>query len=135
MFVNKMLLKGIVMLRDSITMEEVVAFLNNLLQIDCIAMSELVGTRVRCNPNMADHPSVQVMARNDPETGEVGDFRVGIFGILNGMFGIQEDGMGPMLYLIEDNTNKVIKFMTQEQYKKEKAEHNKKMEEEKNDNS
>lgn len=70
--------KGI---RENITPQEVVDFLNSLLQVDANAIHNLVEERVPCNEAMADHPLVQVVG------GVSGMASVGFLGILNGMFG------------------------------------------------
>lgn len=75
------------MIKQSITLEEVVAFLNELVVIDRAAMTALVETRVPCNEALADHPTVQVSCREDGA-------RVGLLGILNGLFGVDERGYG-----------------------------------------
>lgn len=64
------------MIHESRTLDETIAFLNELVRIDPEAVRQLVETRVDCNQAMVDHPSVIVVGS-----------RVGLLGILNGLFG------------------------------------------------
>jgi hypothetical protein len=63
--------------------ESVIVYMNEIMDKDRKAVHTLVELRVPCNDALADHPTVQV-------TGNV----VGLLGILNGLIGIKEDGMG-----------------------------------------
>ena len=65
----------------------VVAFLNELVEIDRPAIAALVANRVPCNEQLANHPSVQVSAQH-------GGFHVGLLGLLNGLCGVRTDGYG-----------------------------------------
>jgi hypothetical protein len=72
---------------------EMVEFLNSLVETDRYAMADLLCQRVPCNRKLADHPTVQVAAHNRRDTTiPPGGFRVGILGVLNGYYGIHEDG-------------------------------------------
>jgi hypothetical protein len=64
---------------------KIVDYLNSLLKIDPEAISELFNNRVPCNKKLAYHPTVQVQMIEDFS-------RVGIIGILNGFFGVYDDG-------------------------------------------
>ena len=77
------------MIHDSVTLDQVVAFLNELLRLDRDAVGKLLAARVPCNQAFADHPTVQVAKRGD------GTYDVGILGVLNGLFGVFEAG-GPV---------------------------------------
>lgn len=76
------------MIREDVS--EVVEFLNSLLKYDWEAVQELVQTRVKCNKRLADHPTVQV-GLNQDDSG-VSEYYVGLLGILNGYFGVYDDG-------------------------------------------
>lgn len=84
-------------MKESITPAEVCAFLNELLLVDEKCITELFRHHQRCNKKMRDHPTVQVNLYSDEEHPEVG-----IMGILNGMFGIREDGMGALCYEVSE---------------------------------
>lgn len=81
------------MIRPSITLVEVVTLLNELVALDQDAMTALVENRVVCNEALANHPTVQVV-------GLLGDgdnnCMVGILGILNGIFGTDDEHCGAL---------------------------------------
>lgn len=76
---------------NSITLEEVIDRLNGALELDPSAMKRLVEARVPCNQGLADHPTIQVQSiREDGQT----VFRVGVLGLLNGLFGVDSENWG-----------------------------------------
>jgi len=79
----------------SVTPEDVVKLLNEAVKLDPAAMRALVEARVPCNEALADHPTIQVSAYNE-QTGKPtpGNFKVGILGLLNGLFGTDSVGWG-----------------------------------------
>jgi len=81
--------------QKTITPHDVVALLNEAVKLDPVAMHALVEARVPCNKALADHPTIQVSAY-DELTGEPTPnwFKVGILGILNGLFGTDSAGWG-----------------------------------------
>jgi hypothetical protein len=83
------------MVVEHVSVDDVIDYLNDLIQIDKPAVAALVANRVPCNEAMAQHPTVQVAAQND-------GFHVGLLGILNGMFGVDEAGWGPIMFVFED---------------------------------
>jgi len=86
------------MIKESVTLDETIAYLNRLLMLDREAIRALIETRVVCNESLADHPSVQVMLAED------GGYLVGLLGILNGLFGTFPDGWGSIVAIFDDNT-------------------------------
>ena len=75
------------MLKDFVTIDDVVELLNDAVDKDPEAIYKLAVNRVPCNAMLADHPTIQV--------GKFGDeYKVGLIGILNGIFGIADDGFG-----------------------------------------
>ena len=79
------------MIADSITPEDVVKVLNSAMKADRVTIQAMIFGRVTCNQAMADHPTIQVGQAGD------GSFEVGILGIINGLFGVDErDGYGPI---------------------------------------
>lgn len=90
------------MLKDSVTINDVVELLNDAFEKDSGAMDALCNTRVVCNKELANHPTIQV--------GKYGDeYKVGLIGILNGIFGTAEDGWGAIG--IEVDGDKLIGFL------------------------
>jgi hypothetical protein len=71
------------------TIEHALYYLNELIKLDPDAMHALVETRHPCNEALADHPTTQVIENSDGTTS------VGLVGILNGLFGVDDDGWGP----------------------------------------
>lgn len=75
------------MLKDSVTIDDVIELLNGAIEMDSEAINNLVKSRVTCNELLADHPTIQA--------GKFGDeYKVGLIGILNGIFGSADDGWG-----------------------------------------
>lgn len=72
------------MLRDSVTVEQAIELLNSALEADPIAIQNLMNSRVTCNDDLANHPTIQV---GSDGVGEDSPFRVGLLGIVNGLFG------------------------------------------------
>ena len=86
------------MLKETITIQDVCDLLNELLEKDRYCINSLLFTRVTCNKAIADHPTVQVQQyKNDKLPA------VGLIGIINGLFGIREDGMGAFCAEVDDN--------------------------------
>jgi len=89
------------MLKETVTVDEVIEFLNEVLAIDGDAICNLVETRVACNAALANHPTVQVSPQD-------GNYTVGLLGILNGIFGTDEDGRGPIVATFNSTAVKYI---------------------------
>jgi len=89
-------------MKESITVEDVLDVLNRAVEKDPGAMSALVEQRIPCNRALADDPTIQVAAKDD-------DFKVGFLGVLNGCFGVDDDGWGPIMMRLEDG--KVLGFV------------------------
>lgn len=72
------------------------------MDYDCV--HELVFHRVKCNKLVADHPTVQVEHYKS-------DYfpKLGIIGLINGLFGIQDDGMGAIYFEI-DNNGRILSY-------------------------
>jgi len=83
------------MIRDIVSITKVIDYLNELLELDRPAVAALIANRIPCNREMADHPSVQVSSQH-------GGYHVGMLGILNGIFGIDEEGFGGIVAVFEE---------------------------------
>jgi hypothetical protein len=88
------------MIKETITIDDAINLLNQIVKMDPVAAKLLLDARVLCNKQLADHETIQVRCEN-------GTCRVGILGILNGIFGIQDDGWGPIAAVVEDDGNVV----------------------------
>lgn len=76
--------------------DSVIATLNRLHQADPTVLPSLIATRVTCNEAIANDPTIQVEeVSDDCDPPHIGH-RVGFLGILNGVFGVDEDGWGPI---------------------------------------
>lgn len=95
--------------------DDIIAFLNSLVEVDSNAINLLVGTRVPCNEDMADHPTVQV------GMGDSGLPVVGILGVLNGYCGIRSDYNGPIMAVFEDDGT-LIRFCNTDEFIQETKE-------------
>lgn len=82
-------------LREQITIDQVIAFFNELIALDTSALTPLFLLRSECNEALADHPTVQVAEHAD-------GYSVGLMGIINGMFGVTRGGFGPIAYVVRD---------------------------------
>jgi hypothetical protein len=81
------------MIRESITIEDALVVLNRAFQADPMAMDALSSARVPCNSMLADDPEIQVASRMTNTDGgrPVTQYAVGFLGIINGLFGIDEE--------------------------------------------
>jgi hypothetical protein len=92
-----------------------VAVLNRALEADPDAINELftADRRPSCNEALANDPTIQVM--KDPNyTG----WSIGVLGLLNGIFGIREDGNGYIcaIYNVECPTHgELEEFLSKEE--------------------
>lgn len=87
----------------TIDVDQAIAFLNHIVQIDREAVDRLIKTRVPCNKSLANHPTVQVgYQENDNPKGD--RFEVGFLGIINGLFGIRDDKRGFICAMYEGDS-------------------------------
>jgi hypothetical protein len=92
------------MTRQEVSIEDAIAYLNELLDLDAKAMGAMIGSGVPCNDALRDHPTALVLA-----TGPTGsNARIGILGLLNGLFGVRDDGLGEISAVFE--SDKLVRF-------------------------
>ena len=84
-------------MRQVVSVDYVIEFLNSALKDDKEAIHNLIEQRVICNEKLADHPTIQVSCKNKEQ------FEVGLLGILNGLFGTTEEGLGLISAVYEDD--------------------------------
>lgn len=77
------------MIHDPCSLDQAISILNELVAADPIAMRNLIENRVPCNEGLAEHPTAQVGFHDN-------EYRIGLLGVLNGIFGIHEDGNGAL---------------------------------------
>jgi uncharacterized protein with von Willebrand factor type A (vWA) domain len=92
------------MIKTQVTVDEVIEVLNEALRLDPQAMNELIAARIPCNEKLADHPTIQVGMRNGGVT------TIGPLGLLNGLFGVQENGYGPISVRVESDLKTIVCF-------------------------
>jgi len=82
----------------------IITFLNELVDADPVAMTQLIETRVPCDETLVEHPTVQVLVEGDKHS-------VGMLGILNGIIGARpEDGWGYVAAEFDDD-GRLVKFL------------------------
>ena len=91
-------------IQKKITPQDAVDLLNEAAKLNAQAIRALVDHRVRVNDKLADHPTIQV-AVNRYEVPYLG-----MLGVLNGLFGIDEHGCGAILAEVSHKYNGGIKF-------------------------
>ena len=91
--------------KEKVTLDKVVDLLNQALELDPEAINELFSTRVVCKDGLADHPTIQVFTDK-----ERGFSRVGLIGIINGIFGIDNEGWGHFGVKLDSN-DKIEEFL------------------------
>jgi hypothetical protein len=97
--------------KKSVTMKDVVSLLNDCVKRDRECMDKLVNTRVVCNKKLANHNTVQIK-RSKNKKGII--YEVGLLGILNGLFGVDETGWGAISansVLLKNGKEKVEGFV------------------------
>jgi hypothetical protein len=81
-------------MRESVTKDEAIELLNAALSLDPEAMKALAFSRVECNEPLAVHPTIQVIRVGEKNM-------VGLMGILNGLFGVDDRGVGAIAMELE----------------------------------
>lgn len=72
------------MIKESITIQDALDVLNRALKSDPEAIRQLCVNRTKCNKELSNDPTIQAHKALDNE------WQVGLTGILNGLFGIEE---------------------------------------------
>ena len=80
---------------ESVTVDQAIEVLNRIHEKDPRVMLTLISARVICNQELADDETVQVKSTSE-------HYLVGLLGILNGIFGIREDGKGYIVANFEE---------------------------------
>lgn len=93
-----------------VTPQDVVDFLNKLLEVDRAAMDALFSVRVPCNNAMVGHPTVQIS--RIMSAGRMGPFThlVGIMGILNGIFALDDPEVWGCIAMEVDEKHMITGF-------------------------
>lgn len=87
------------MIKEQITLDEFIGKLNEFLLLDPDAFEAIFTHRVRCNEFVARHETIQVGKTRG------GYYRLSIVGLLNGVFGIDENGSGDLCGVYDEQNN------------------------------
>jgi len=89
--------------------ENAVKVLNEALTLDRKAVEALFKYRVPCNESLAAHPTIQVTLDSAAHN------RVGILGLINGIFGVDSIGYGYIAMEVDENDHsKIERFLVLE---------------------
>lgn len=94
----------------TLTVAEVVHVLNQLLEINRASITRLINYREPCNEALANHPTVQVHTTEFEDGALKGGkvYSVGLLGILNGLFGVDDSGSGFIAGEFDDETGDLL---------------------------
>lgn len=90
----------------AVTPNDAIKYLNELLAIAPETIETLVNLRIPAPKAIVDHPTVQVQS---PTVALDGPAVVGLIGILNGLFGVDLSGTGPIAVVYDDDW-KITRF-------------------------
>ena len=93
-------------MKESVSPQDVCDLLNDMVQKDKDCVITLINSRGVCNELIAGHPFIQVL-----QDDENGPYKIGLLGVLNGLFGIDSEGYGAIVMYIDAETKK-IEFKT-----------------------
>jgi hypothetical protein len=85
------------------TVNEAIEVLNRIHKADPTVLPALIFHRVECNHQVAEDKTVQVGTVSN------GGYEVGILGIINGIFGVDENGWGH-IYANFDDEGTLVDF-------------------------
>lgn len=90
------------------SLDNAIEVLNRINEQDPTVLPELFAYRVPCNVGVANDPTVQVGFVNDDI--ESNQYEVGLLGILNGLFGLDSQGWGYIVAVMDDNSMRIKEF-------------------------
>jgi len=100
--------------KESITPRDVCNLLNEALARDRRAITTLVHNRASCNSSLANHDTIQVRHH---KAGDHTVYTIGLIGLLNGMFGVNEDSEGCLEIVFEkdgQDWDEIVRFDVKE---------------------
>lgn len=87
------------MIKESVTIDDVIKYLNELVDLDRDCISRLMLKYEKCNNGIVNHPTCQATK----------DGYVSLLGLINGIFGVIEDGSlkdyGMITAVLDDEAN------------------------------
>lgn len=90
-------------IKAAVTPAEAVEYLNSLIACDQHAITSLLEYRVPVRKALADHPTCQAVLVAPDEA------LVGLLGVLNGLFGVDDTGYGA-ISAVFDEDYRVVEF-------------------------
>lgn len=95
--------------KDTITVDETINLLNELLKLDQKAVNSIFSTRFPCNQGIVEHPTAQVNYNDKLKV-----YSLGAAGIVNALFrtvsGGKRDGWGQIAFLRDQKTELIVIF-------------------------
>ncbi|MFJ7954629.1 hypothetical protein ACIQZG_24335 [Lysinibacillus sp. NPDC096418] len=74
---------------NTVSIDDVIKVLNDALNHDRVVIQNVIESRVPCSDSFIEHPSIQVGHNHE------GHVEIGIIGIINSLFGTDDNGYGP----------------------------------------
>jgi len=100
-------------MKESITVDDVLEVLNRMLKKDREATNKLfLFGQVTCNGELQADPTIQVRAYE--REGCAPPPAVGILGVINGLFGVDEEGYGPIALVTDEACGGIMEFVRME---------------------
>lgn len=94
------------MIKESVSPQDVIDLLNQAFKLDPQAIEKLFAVRVQCNESLAEHPTIQVRDYGPDSP------NVGVIGLLNGIFGVDDEESGIIGSIYDDNELQGFKLKT-----------------------
>ena len=95
--------------------DNAVRVLNEALIADQDAIQELMSVEVRANRRLEPHPTIQVWRKNKGDDECV----LRPIGLINGLFGVDEDGCGYIAMVINEDKSTIERFIRIRSFDKE----------------
>jgi len=94
------------MIKNQITVDEAIEYLNSVLEADPLAMRALLCLFIPCNEKLANHPTA--ICNGHWAEG----FTIGLLGLLNGMFGFDDAAQtGAIACELDTENRRLVKFV------------------------
>ena len=93
----------------TITADQIIDYLNKLLEIDKDTVKKLIEHRVDCPKSFADHPTVQVLTIVNSDNTE--SYKLGVLGVINGLFDTNVGYISAEISYIDDSNWSINKFL------------------------
>lgn len=85
------------------SIDQAIDVLNDMLRLDPHATERMFFHRFFCGEALAEHPTIQAGVWHDANY-------VSVLGLINGLFGVDETGWGPITMVSDNYTGKILGF-------------------------